>query len=578
MFKLRLKLLFIYLSLTIYLINPNLTIAAPQLQATVDANQVMLGETLTLKLELSDTSATDKPDLSSLEDSFAIYGQQQFQSTQFVNGQVSSQLIWQYTLEPKQTGVLTIPSLSLRTSAGYLRSKPIKLTVSATPIKRDDNTRLETIVSNSNPYLHEPIHYTLRLYYQGELRDLEPIPPTEDVILEALGQLSQRRTIINGKPMTVAQMSYILTPLRSGQLDLGMGKMKGLKPDNRRSAFGSGFFSFNNYRVITLSSLPKVLEVQPPPPSLQQPWLPLKSLKLEQNWESDIGQPVVVGVPLIRTLTLIAEGMGGQSPPMLDQLVSMGQDFRVRSPKPEVERGLSADKKTPLSTITQSFSLIPLKVGSLNLPAVRIPWWDVEKHSLAWAELPAQSVEVVNASNFTAPGIAGSDMSTSLVVRRSPSVHLSQVQYVLLSVAVLVLLIALWQSWSLRRGGVVSLSEVDAEPSRMSGAVFRKRLSSMEALPAIKGLIQEYAHLRWQTPVNVPLRSLAELLKGRCQNGEAVGELFREFEGAWYGNQAGFDLADWKQRCGSLLSHLRERPVSKSRSRGRVVLEPLNPV
>lgn len=578
MFKLRLKLLFVYLSLILYLIGPESSIAAPQLQATVDANQVMLGETLTLKLELSDTSASDKPDLSSLADSFAIDGQQQFQSTQFVNGQVSSQLIWQYTLEPKQTGVLTIPSLSLRTSAGYLRSQPIKITVSATPIKRDDNTRLETIVSNSNPYLHEPIRYTLRLYYHGELRDLEPIPPTKDVIMEALGQLSQRRTIINGKPMTVAQMSYILTPLRSGQLELGMGKMKGLKPDNRRSAFGSGFFSFNNYRVITLSSLPKTLEVQPPPLSLPQPWLPLKSLKLEQNWESDIGQPVVVGVPLVRTLTLIAAGMGGQSPPALDALVAAGPDFRVRSPKPEVERGLSADKKTPLSTIIQSFSLIPLRVGSLNLPAVRIPWWDVEKHSLAWAELPAQTIEVVNSSSFTSSGMTMVDMSTSFVVPRSQSIYLSRVQYVLLSLAVLVLLIALWQSWLLRRRGVVLLSETDDELSCMSGAAFSRRLSSMEALPAIKGLIQEYAHCRWQTPVNVPLGTLAGLLRERCQNGEAVGELFREFEVAWYGGQGEFDLTDWKRRCGTLLSHLKDRPVSKSRGRGRVVLEPLNPV
>ena len=578
MFKFRLKLLFIYLFLTFDLMSANAIMAAPQLQATVDDNQVMLGETLTLKLELSDTSTSDKPDLSSLEDSFAIYGQQQFQSTQFVNGQVSSQLVWQYSLEPKQTGILTIPSLSLRTSAGYLRSKPIKVTVSATPIKRDDNIRLETIVSNSNPYLHEPIHYTLRLYYQGDLRDLEPIPPSKDVIVEAPGKLTERRTIINGKPMMVAQISYILTPLRSGQLDLGMGKMKGLKPDNRRSAFGSGFFSFNNYRVITLSSLPKVLEVQPPPPSLQQPWLPLKSLKLTQNWESDIHQPVVVGVPLVRTLTLIAEGMGGQSPPALDELVAAGQDFRVRSPKPEVERGLSGDKKTPLSTITQSFSLIPLKVGSLSLPAVRIPWWNVEKHSLVWAELPAQTVEVVNPSNFTSPGVAAVEMGTGVVISRSPLVHFSQVQYVLLSVAVLMLLIALWQSWSLRRRGVVSLSETDDEPSRMSKAAFRKRLSSMEALPAIKQLIQKYAHLRWQTPVNVPLRTLAELLKERCQNGEGVGELFREFEVAWYGGQEEFDLTDWKQRCGVLLIHLREKSVSKVRGRGQVVLQPLNPV
>jgi hypothetical protein len=254
-----------FFSLTLFLFTFSPAFAAPRLLATVDTNQITPGETLTLKLELSDTNAIGEPNLSSIEDDFAIYNQQQFHSTQIINGQVSRKILWQYTLEPQKTGVLTIPSITLKTQAGYLRSQPIKIKVSKTPVKRNDGIRLEATISNPNPYLHQPILYTLRLYHRGKLRDLEPIPPANDVILEQLTKLSQHRTVKNGQQIIVAQITYLLTPLRSGKLELDSAKMKALKPDNRNNRFGGNFLSFGiDYHAITIGSAPLTLDVQPP--------------------------------------------------------------------------------------------------------------------------------------------------------------------------------------------------------------------------------------------------------------------------------------------------------------------------
>ncbi|EDN67666.1 conserved hypothetical protein, secreted [Beggiatoa sp. PS] len=562
--------------------------AAPRLLATVDTNQVTPGETLTLKVELADTNAVGEPDLSSIGDDFGIYNQQQFQSTQIINGQVSRKIVWQYTLEPQKTGVLTIPSITLKTQAGNLRSQPIKIQVSNTPVKRNDGIRLEATVSNPNPYLHEPILYTLRLYHRGKLRDLEPVPPTTGVIMEQLTKLSQHRTVKNGQQVIVAQITYLLTPLRSGKLELDSAKMKALKPDNRNNSFGRNVFSFGmDYRPTTIGSAPLTLDVQPP---TTQPWLPLTNLELEQKWESDITQPVIAGTPLIRTLTLVANGMGGQSPPDLEAFVPETADFRVRTPKPEIERGILKDKNTPISNITQSFSLIPLNTGTLQLPAIRIPWWHVQQKKLIWAELPAQTIQVkLNPNNFVPSNVVTTNTQTTTPIAPTPvtqpiqpisqPIYYSQTQQVLLAIAIFALIIALGQSWYSRRVEYKAAQKrsLVTSPSRMSDATFKKRLASTDKLADIKKTIQEYAHLRWQTPKNASLQTIAQYLTVHTDDDDATAKLFKELNAALYGGNQAFDLTDWKKRCGVTLTQLKNKKRSFETEQ-KIVFGPLNPV
>jgi hypothetical protein len=571
---------FFSLILLLFTISP--VSAAPSLLATIDTNQVTPGETLTLKLELADTNAVGEPDISSLEDDFAIYNQQQSHSTQIINGQVSRKIVWLYTLEPQKTGILTIPSITLKTQAGYLRSQPIRIKVSKTPVKRQDGIRLEAVVSNSNPYLHQPILYTLRLYHRGQLRDLEPVLPANDVIMEQLTKLSQHRTVRNGQQVIVAQITYLLTPLRSGQFELESAKMKALKPDNRNNRFGGNFFSFGmDYRPTTIGSAPLTLDVQPP---TTQPWLPLTNLKLEQKWETDITQPVIAGTPLIRTLTLNANGMGGQSPPNLEAFVPETADFRVRTPKPEIERGLLKDKNIPISNITQSFSLIPLNTGTLQLPAIRIPWWHVEQKKLMWAELLPQTIQVKPNQNSVAPAnivAAAPQTTTAPTAVTQPNqpvsqpIYYSQTQQVLLAIAVFALMIALGQSWHNRRIEYKTTQKRSPLPSRMSDATFKKRLASTDELANIKKTIQEYAHLRWQTPKNASLQAIAQNLTVQTNDDGSTNQLFKEFNAALYGNQA-FDLTDWKKRCSVTLTTLKDKKFSERKE--KVVFGPLNPI
>lgn len=584
------------ITILIFLVNllTNPALAATQLQATVEPTQVRLGDSITLSVDLLNADSAElnrvkAPDLSALTGLFEIAdGNKSIQQFN-IQGQESVQLTWRYVLEPKRIGTLTIPALSVTTTTGTLYTQPLSIIVTASDSKRRDNIRLEATVSNSRPYLHQPILYTLRLYQRGDLQNVQAIPPSDSVIVESLGEMTAQRQIINGTPMVVNEIKYLLTPLRSGQLDLSSAKIKGLQPDTRSNRVNNSFFSFStDYRPLTVSSEPLTVAVQPSPVTAPSPWLPLNNLTLAQTWESEISQPVIVGVPLIRSLTLTAAGMGAQPGPELDKLAH-GPEFRSRNPKPETQRQLAADGKTPISIIKQTVSLIPLHTGKLSLPAIRIPWWNVQTHTLQWAELPAQTLEVIPSPTQTTavpqtlpmPLVATTAAATTVTRVVSTEVNFSQLQYVLLALSILTLLMALGHSWSRRRRELTAFKNAAATSSgrmrRMSDSTLKQRLHATDELAVLKQVLQEYAQARWQTSPQISLPQLASYLIVHYENGQGVAAALTALNAALYGSQT-LLLMEWRTNLISNLSRLKEiKSTGKQEEFEINRLEPFNP-
>ncbi len=561
------------------LILSDVAFAAMQLQALVDNNQVALGETINLTLALSDPTTRDQqqlhePNLSTLETDFIIHSSNRTSSYQIVNGQASQQIRWQYVIEPQKMGQFTIPSLTLKTSTGELRSQPIKIQVTNANTQRKDGVYLEAIVTNTTPYLYQPIHYTLRLYHRGEIRDVEPLPPDDGVLLERLTDIQNRRQVVNGQQRIISEVTYLLTPIRSGELNL-TARMKGLKAEGRDN-FSFGFsMGFANYRPVTVSSTPLNLTVQPPA-NQKVAWLPLNNLNITQKWETDITQAISAGTPIIRTVTIMAEGMGGQTFPDLEALIPTSNDFRLRTPKPETERSLLADRVTPATKITQTFSLIPIKTGELHLPALRIPWWDVNNQVQKWAEIPAQIINVIENQSLAAHPIPISEAAPVAAPTVIQSVvNFSQSQYVSLVVALSALLFALIYSWYMRLRPAAKVEPKNSAPQKMSDSTFKRHLKELQSEQEIKQLIQTYAHLRWLLPENMSLSSIAHYLKQHYVEGESMADSLKKLDAALYGQQ-NLELPDWKQRCSLALDCLKKKKVVSTSN--QINVQQLNPV
>lgn len=554
-----------------YFLSLPIAVAAPQFQAVLETNEISQGETVNLQLILSDSeaqpTANADPDLSPLQGTFEVLSSHKSVSSRYINGKASAQIIWTYLIEPQQPGQLTLPALALTTANGVLHTQPQTLIVNASNQSRSDSPKLEASVSNPHPYLYEPVYYTMRFYHFGNLSDLQAIPPSNNVILEPLKELTtNRQQQIDGKNVMVTDVVYLVTPTAPGAWALDASKVKGLKADKRNHSNNNSFFSFDtNFRPFTTTSNPVALEVRAP---TQQPWLPAKNVTLTQRWETAIDKAVPRGEPLVRTLVLTAEGVGAQPLPKLEELLTSNDEFRVRSPKPETERKFQADHKTPLSVVTQTFSLIPLKTGTITLPALRISWWDIEKQQMRWAELPAQTLNVVeNPQLVTAAAPPNSVPATPEVRIVTETARFDGLQYTFLGISLVALCFGWWQ---VRRSQPIVRPTLPQRP-HLTFAELLRQIQATEQLTELHSLIQKVAQHHWGSPSGISLHTLAQQI--HPQDAE-FAEILKKLDAALYGQRT-FEPAD-KQQLIARMPQFKRPAITTTRT--STPLLPLNPM
>jgi hypothetical protein len=138
------------------------------------------------------------------------------------------------------------------------------------------------------------------------------------------------------------------------------------------------------------------LNVRPRPQGAADPWLPASALSLQLVGEAP-PQQVRVGEPLSLGLQLSAQGL---LPAQLPELELPAIDGAAVYPDQASSRDRSSAEGLA-SERFRRFAIVPQRAGELQLPALRVPWWDVQSDRLRWAELEPHSVEVL-----PAPGVA----------------------------------------------------------------------------------------------------------------------------------------------------------------------------
>ena len=99
---------------------------AQGISVDLDASQIEVGQQVRLTLTYDPKEAQGTPDLSALRTDFTIIATEQAMSYTVVNGQARSIGQWGIVLEPKHSGMITIPAFHL----GALTSVPVQLNVS----------------------------------------------------------------------------------------------------------------------------------------------------------------------------------------------------------------------------------------------------------------------------------------------------------------------------------------------------------------------------------------------------------------------------------------------------------------
>ncbi|KAA0947810.1 MULTISPECIES: BatD family protein [unclassified Pseudomonas] len=367
---------------------------ASDLVASVDRSRLNSGETVELTVESNDVTLFGKPDLSPLELLFEVRGTRQVNQLTTLGTDNHATTRWIITLLPKVNGTVVIPSLQL----GEVKTQPITLQVIETA-SQNTKTQLAPIfidasLDQSSVYVQAQALLTLRIYHSVSLYDDSNLTPLQipDARTEQLGESRTYEKVINGIRHGVIEMRYAIYPQHSGELLIPAQIFSAtlVEPRPTQDARPQGPKP-GKLMHVSSSEIPLKVKAKPALYPADAPWLPASSLSLSESWnpEPDHAQ---VADSLTRSLTLKAEGLSSSQLPPLP--VTEINGLRRYPDQPVLsnqnsERGVIGSRE-------DREALVPNRVGSLELPAVEVVWWNTHEDHLERTSLPARTVQVAN--------------------------------------------------------------------------------------------------------------------------------------------------------------------------------------
>ncbi len=387
------------------------TAEAQSVKAYVDRNPVMADETVQLIVETDKASSGESPDWAPLEANFEVLGTSQSQHTSIINMRTTSLVRWTTTLAPKGTGTVTIPPIRV----GNQQSEPIVLTVKkpsqVVGAAEGRDILIEAEVDSHVPYLQGQMFLTLRLLsavsvQEGRLDE----PEIEWGIVERVGKDTSSEMTRNGRRYQITERRYAISPQKSGTQIIPPVLFSGIIPDGRtrgtlfEELFGNrqwrlGRDPFQTTRQVHMRSPEIVLTVKEPPSDLNgRAWLPAKDLVLGETWSKDI-QTLQMGDPLTRTVIIHAKGLRGEQ---LPEISLPGQDI-VKVYPDKAKTQTDFDGAWVVGTREEKFALVPTQPGTVTVPAIQIPWWNIDTERWEEAHLPARTLTILGTQPISSP-------------------------------------------------------------------------------------------------------------------------------------------------------------------------------
>ncbi|MEM7194833.1 MAG: BatD family protein [Pseudomonadota bacterium] len=367
--------------------------AVAESSAALDRKKIAAAESVRLFIETDQQNSERSPDIGPLSENFHVLGTSSGQNISVVNGKQSVIRRWTYELEPKITGVITLPAILV----GAEQTEPIQLTV----VPNDDisstqerDVFIEVEVSDQSPYVQQQVDISIRLFLGVDLVDGSLSEPSHDnLAVVRLGNDTNTEAEVNDRRYRVIERRYSVFPQKSGTLTIPPVRFAGITRDSSQSSRRFIDSLFNQGTRIRSRSDPVTIDVRPPNPAFTgRTWLPAKKLQLDDLNRS--GDTLELGQPLNRIIQVQALGLIADQLP--DIFVPESGDYKAYSD--QTESDTQQTEQGPLGIKRQSIAIIPTQAGSIQLPAYRINWWDIETDQQRTAELPPREILVTDSS------------------------------------------------------------------------------------------------------------------------------------------------------------------------------------
>lgn len=330
------------------------------LNAQLDRKTLALGEPLTLSIA-GKAASLEQLDLAPLKPEFEVFARTLSRS----DAQGSLQL----TLYPLRTGRLAIPSLG----SGAERSRALSVHIQQSS-ELVPTVQFKLSTEPAQPMVRQPMRLTLEICDDGSLEWKRPaLPLTSLAQHRALGE-EQVEAEYDGQRCTAHRYHWAVLPTQAGEIALPLPMLEAGKFGQR-------------------------LRLPPPTAAFNAiaapAWLPLNV---------SIGKPIVSAAPLPsespieRPLAWRFTVEGGYSIDGLKALLALHLQPHAawRAYPPTVEALAPADRNSPLTHLAVTLYALPDASGTLNLPALALPYFDPASARLQQVALPRQQVQVYN--------------------------------------------------------------------------------------------------------------------------------------------------------------------------------------
>ena len=352
------------------------------LRATVDRSTVRENESFTYVLMVQG-QVRDEPDVSLLTADFEILQRSRNTNIQILGGRTSQTTEWRYQLMPRSSGSFTLPPAQL---AGAL-SNPVELQIlPALASDAPGDIFLEVEISPATAYVQSQVIYTQRLYRAVNTGRSSLTPPDVtggESIVVPLGEDREYQTVRDDRTFIVLERRYAVFPQVAGELTIQPMVFEAVV------ITASGFSSLQRFQSepVSLSVLPAVA---PPPELAGAAWLPASGVMIEQRWSGD-PETFTAGIPQTRTLRVEVDGVLETQIP--DLALFQTDSLRQYADQPELARESGADGTRAVRT--ERFAVIAQAVGALTIPAVELPWFNVDSREWEVARIEPRQVAVL---------------------------------------------------------------------------------------------------------------------------------------------------------------------------------------
>ncbi len=353
----------------------------------VEGTEFEVGEQFTVQYILKSTGQRLQGNYQISGNNFRdleVLGQNSGNSTSIVNGSISQNITITYYLKSKKTGLFKIPGIHfiLNGKQYPCQDKTVRIIKQKKDSDINGNLILKLKPNKKSVYVGEPIRIDLHWYsaIQAKGFQLKELPKFDGFIVKSIPSKTQNkiRTINGKKYLTNKNYTFILTPIKSGQMKLPVVK------GDLYLTTGRGFFSQTEIREISSKRI--TINVKPLPSAPTGVSAPIIIGEFKAKTKLDKKE---LNVNDAVTIRFTVSGSGN-----LNTLNELNLKFpsAFEALPPTIKDNVKTDINGINGSKTFEFVSIPRQPGKFTIPSVSV--WAFNPKSKKYYEIQTEPVKI----------------------------------------------------------------------------------------------------------------------------------------------------------------------------------------